>query len=53
MPKKCILIFESSNGGMVLKSDIAHFVARCPDCQTLKAGNQMLRGLTQLMDVPT
>ena len=35
-----------------MKKDIADFVAKCPNCQQVKADHQRLGGLTQNIDIP-
>ena len=36
-----------------LKKDIAEFVAKCPNCQQVKAQHLKPSGLTQIINVPT
>ena len=36
-----------------MKKDIAEYVAKCPNCQQVKAKHLNPCGLTQIIDVPT
>ena len=36
-----------------MKTDIADFVSKCPNCQQIKVEHQNLRGMTQEIDIPT